>query len=77
MLLHHNHHHHLSEHRNHRHHLSLHHKYRHGSYGPTGFGKEVVARAVLHRRHLATCTNESKFSWQMINEETQLIWLDE
>ena len=48
--------------------------------GPPDSGKSSWLEpilAVLDRRHLATCTNESKFSCQMINDDTQLIWLDE
>ena len=48
--------------------------------GPPDSGKTSWLEpilAVLDRRHLATCTDEKKFSCQMINNETQLIWLDE
>jgi hypothetical protein len=48
--------------------------------GPPNSGKTSWLEpilAVLDRRHLATCTEEKKFSCQMINEQTQLIWLDE
>lgn len=48
--------------------------------GPHDSGKSTWLEpilAVIDRRHLATCTEEKKFSCQMINNQTQLIWLDE
>ena len=45
--------------------------------GKTSWLEPIHIQAVLDGRHLATCTNETKFSCQMINDETQLIWLDE
>ena len=48
--------------------------------GPPDSGKTSWLEpilAVVDRKHLATCTDEKKFSCQMINNATQLIWLDE
>ena len=48
--------------------------------GPPDSGKSTWLApilAVIDQRHLATCTDEKKFSCQMINAETQLVWLDE
>ena len=48
--------------------------------GPHDSGKSTWLEpilAVIDRRHLATCTEEKKFSCQMIDNQTQLIWLDE
>ena len=48
--------------------------------GPPDSGKSTWLQPILQiidQRHLATCTEEKKFSCQMINNATQLVWMDE
>ena len=48
--------------------------------GPHDSGKSTWLEpilAVIDRKRLATCTEEKKFSCQMIDNNTELIWLDE